>query len=323
MTAELNAEEQKAQGNEGAGVVPVTPNISPEDDQLSVSESEEKAGFLYYLTNPLRLFKRQNTEHYIHEGRELLDNGSLAQATVAFKRALNIDPNCVPALRGMGKVFFKKGGRANMETAMGYYQEAIKIAPLDADLYAITARIFDAINKRKEATLERKKFAIARALEVDEKNPIANNNMGILFLQQGKVDEAISYFRKALDGDRNFDVAYRNLSATFYTQARTEKDIAKKKDLITKAREMVDKALSISSTVPSLLAKGRIVMMMGEYELALSLANKADELEAANKDVYLLRKLALERLGRFEEARQAFESYQAFIAVERSPKASE
>jgi len=321
MTAESNAAEQEAAGGEnikdGDSRVP---DISPENDDLSTPVGDERSGLLYYLSNPLRLFRRQNTEHYVQEGRELLENGSLSQATVAFKRALNIDSQCVPALRGMGKVFFKKGGRSNLDTALNYYQEAIKLSPLEADLYAITARIYDMMKKRKEATLERKKFAVSRALEVDAKNPIANNNMGILFLQQGKVDEAVSYFRKALDGDKNFDVAYRNLSATFYTQARAETDLAKKKDLISKAREQVDKALSITQSVPSLLAKARIVMMMGEFELALSLANKADEIEAANKDVFLLRKMALERLGRFEEARQAFESYQAFLAADRSPK---
>ncbi|MDH5751280.1 MAG: tetratricopeptide repeat protein [Deltaproteobacteria bacterium] len=313
MTEEQESNGGKGGGTGGKSAEPTAPSISPLDDKLdfSLEEDEIKRGFLSML-NPANWFSRHSTEKLIREGRDLLDNGSLAQATVAFKRALNIDSKCVPAYRGLGKVFFKKGGRSNIETALAYYSEAIKINPLDADLYAITAKVYDAIGKRKEATLERKKFVIARALEVDEKNPVANNNMGILFLQQNRIEEAIGYFKKALDNDRNFDVAHRNLAATFYQQAKGEKEPGKKRDLIAKAKTEVEKALSIMPSVASLLAKGRILMMMGDFEAALAAANKADEMESANKDVFLLKKLSLERLGRFDEAKTAFESYQAF-----------
>lgn len=199
-----------------------------------------------------------------------------------------------------------------MQTALKYYLEAVKRHPMDHDLYAITAKIYDAMGQRKEATLERKKFVIVRALEADPKNPIANNNMGILFLQQGKPDMALDYFNKAVNSDKNYDVAYRNLAAVYLQMARETSDEEKKINLNMKAKEEIQKAVEISPTSQSLMALARIQLKEGNFEEALSLGDRVDEMEPANPEVFKLKKLALEGLGRFEEARDAHESMMVF-----------
>lgn len=301
---------------EGEGSAPAPEVESPEDDPLSTeTEGGYKRGLLASL-NPLNWFGKPTPDKFINEGKEFLERGALAQATVAFQTAAKIDPGCVAAYRGMGKVFFKKGGRSNLEIALGHYQQAIKADPKEHDLYAITAKIYEAMGKRKEATLERKKFVIIRALESDPKNSVANNNMGILFLQQDKVEDAIEYFKKSIDRNKHFDIAYRNLAATYYQIAKNHANVEKKGQYLRMAREEVEKALAIQENVPSFLAYGRILLQVADYEKALECAEKADLIQAANKDVFLLKKVALERLGRFDEARRAFESYQIFQKAE-------
>ncbi len=269
--------------------------------------------------NPLRLFRRNNPEAMVREGRDLLENGSYAQATVAFQQALKLDAHNVAALRGLGKVFYKKGGRTNLDAALKHYQEAIRLAPMDHDLYAITAKIYDALGKRKEATLERKKFVIVRALEGDPSNPIANNNMGILFLQQGNTDAALDYFKRAIQADKTYDVAYRNLAAAYYQMAKEARDEEARADLNSRAREQIEKALSITRAVPSLMAYARILLRDGELEPVVSICGEIDAMDPANKDVYYLKKLALEGLGRFEEAQDAENSYRMFRQAEFAP----
>jgi len=287
------------------------PAASVETDSLE-SSAPEPAGSLLSRLNPLRLFRRNSAATYIREGKQLLESGSMAQATLAFRKALELEPDNAAAFRGLGKVFYKKGGRTNMETALKHYQEAINRNPLDHDLYAITAKIYDALSKRKEAALERKKFVIVRALDADPRNPTANNNMGILFLQQGRMTEALDYFNRAVDSDRNYDVAYRNLAAAYFQLAKKAPDAEKKADYGGKAREAIQKALAIAPAVPTLMAHARILMTDGNLEEVLAILERVDQMDPASPEVYYMKKMALEGLGRFEEAKSAHEIYLVF-----------
>ncbi len=294
------------------------PSASVETDTLESSAPAPSLGWLSRF-NPLRLFRRNSADAYIKEGKELLDHGATAQAMLAFRKALELDSNSAAAFRGLGKVFYKKGGRTNMETALKHYQEAIKRNPLDHDLYAITAKIYDALSKRKEATLERKKFVIVRALDADPRNPTANNNMGILFLQQGRMDEALDYFNRAVASDRNYDVAYRNLAAAYFQLSKKVSDAEKKADYNSKARDSIQKALAIAPAVPTLMAHARILMMDGNLAEVLAILERVDQMDPASSEVYYMKKLALEGLGRFEEAKSAHESYLVFKRQSAAP----
>lgn len=308
------AEEQAAGSDEpedkGEGSAPKA-EVSAESDPIVIEEEPSGRGFLSKL-NPRRWFRGGSVDNFIKEGRELMESQSYAQAMVAFKRALSMEPNSAAAFRGLGKIHYKKGGKSNFKTALNYYQEAIKRKPMDHDLYAISAKIYDAMGQRKEATLERKKFVIVRALDADAKNPIANNNMGILFLQQGKADTALTYFQKAIDSDSNYDVAYRNLAAVYMRMAKESEDSDKKNNLNLKAKEAIKKSVDIAATPAALIAYARIMLKEGNFEEVLSLAERVDEMDPASKHVFQLKKMAFEALGRFEEAKNAHESYLVF-----------
>ena len=300
----------KAEAKPAANTAP-EPAASAESDPVETGGAEPELGLLARL-NPMRMFRRRSVENYLSEGRDLLEHGSMAQATVAFQKALELDSKCIAAYRGLGKVFFKKGGRSNLEIALKHYQDAIRLNPKEHDLYAISAKIYDSMGKRKEATLERKKFVIVRALEADPRNPIANNNMGILFLQQGRMDDALDYFNRAINADRNYDVAYRNLAAANFQLAKKEQDPDKKTHFNNKARESIEKALAIAPAVPTLMAQARILMMDGNLDDVLAILEQVDRQDPANAEVYYMKKMALEGLGRFEEAKSAHESYLVF-----------
>ena len=309
-------EEEAAEPVQKAEQPPGSPPAAPKKavDSDPPAESGEEAQSVSFLTkiNPLRMFRKKSPDFFVNEGKDFMENQAFAQAMLAFNNALAIDPNSSAALRGLGKVFYKKGGRSNMKTALNYYQEAIKRSPMDHELYAISAKIYDTMGQRKEATLERKKFVIVRALDVDAKNPIANNNMGILFMQQGKTDVALSYFQKSIDSDKNFDVAYRNQAAVYLKMAKETEDADKKENYNMKAREGIEKAVEISPTPASLLAFGRILLKEGKFDQVLTIVEKIDEMDPANKHVFKLKQLTLEGLGRFEEARDAENSYRIF-----------
>ena len=291
---------------------------APEPAPPPVEIVAEKTPFLRKI-NPLNLFKKESPAGFVREGEDLLDDQNAAQATMAFQRALAMDPNCVPAFKGLGNVFLKKGGRSNLNTALEHFQDAAKRNPFDVHLFAVKAKIFEKLGKMKEATLERKKMMIVKTLESDPKNTIANNNMGILLSQQNQVQSAIEYFKKALHSNPRYDVAYRNLAATNLKIAAQEQDEEKKRELLSQARSFINKALEIASTVPSLMMQAKIFMQGGRHEEALAASEKAEVMEGANKEVFGMKRLALEKLNRIQEAQQAYEIYKVLSLSDAKP----
>jgi len=319
-------EESGGEGSPSPESVPVEhshsePSVSADNDPILVDLEDAPPAGLMSRLNPLKLFRGNKPENFVREGRDLMENGSYAQATVAFQHALEIDPHYLGAFRGLGKIFYKRGGRSNLEQSLKFYQEGIKHHPKDHELYAISAKIYDALGKRKEATLERKKFVIVRALDHDPSNPVANNNMGILYLQQGRAKDAIAFFKKALKTDKNYDVAHRNMGAVYLQMAKQSNDDGQKANFNSLAKQAIQRALEISPTPPSMLAFARMQLKEGSFDEVLALVEKLDQMIPANKDVYLLKKMALEGLGRFEEAQDAQKSLLIFAQEEgRAPE---
>jgi superkiller protein 3 len=296
---------------EGAPSAEAPPPEAPAPVPPPPPEPEVKPTFLSRV-NPLKLFRKETAATYVREGEDLVENHNLAQATMAFQKAVTLDPDFVPAYKGLGSALLRKGGRSNLATALENYQEAITRDPFDDQAYAVSAKIHEKLGQLKEATLARKKMVIVKTLQADPSNPVANNNMGILMLQQQQVDTAVAHFKKSIAANPSYDVAFRNLAATYYRIASAEQDEDKKNELVGQARSYISRALEISKTVVTMLIQGKILLLEGKFEEALEVAAETEELEQANKDVYALKRQALEGLNRTAEAQEAYESYKIF-----------
>ena len=272
----------------------------------------KRGGGLLNKLNPANLFKKETPTRFVRLGEALLLQKNFAQATIAFNKALSLDTDCADAYAGLGDCLAKKGGRVNMQHALEHYDEAILRNPFDEDVYIYRAKIYDALGKRKEATLERKKMVVVKTLATDPNNSVANNNMGILLLRNKKMEAAIEYFRKSVEADPNYEVGHRNLATVYFSMSKAATDEAQKKELLDQARVPIAKAMELMKSIPTLLVYARVLMADEENEQALELVTQAEAQDPAHKDVFGLKKLLLERLNRMEEARQAFASYQMF-----------
>lgn len=278
----------------------------------SVAEHVEevaKPGF-FSKWNLLKMFRRESPTMYIKEGHSLIENHNLALATIAFQKAIELDPNRVEAHKGLGNVFMRKGGRSNITMALECFKNATAVAPFEDTSYALAARLYEKLGMMKEATLERKKMMIVKTLHTDPKNPIANNNMGILLLGQKQVPEAIEYFKKSVEANPNYDIAFRNLAATFYKLASEATDESKKGGNLGQARAYIGKALAVSRNASSLIVNGKILVEENLLDDALVLAEEAEELDSTNKGVFAFKRVVLEKLNRTKDAQKAYETYQ-------------
>ncbi len=256
------------------------------------------------------LFRRKTPQFYVQQGLRLIENQNLAQASIAFQKALELDPDHVEAFKCLGAVFFRRGGQSNLQAALAQYEEAVKRDPFDIEVYTKTASILEKLGKKKEATLERKKAVTLKALETDDKNPVANNNMGIFMLKLDRTREAIGFFKKSIAGGKNYDLGYRNLATAHLSLASKDNGENTPQDHLTQAKANVSRALEISQTVPSLLVLARILISEENFDEALVFCGKAEKIDSTVKDVFSSKKVILEKLNRMAEAQKAFETFQ-------------
>jgi tetratricopeptide (TPR) repeat protein len=291
------------------------PQPAPAAPAISATAPAAGKGILNRL-NPLKLFQRESPASLVRAGRELENNRHYAQATAAFTRALALDPNFAPAYEGLGDVLLKKGGRSNIEAAVGHLREAVKRDPFNDRAYAALGRAYDALGMRKEAALEKKKLVVARTLRADPNNPVANNNMGIMLLQQNLTTRGIEHLTRAMTADPRYDTAVRNLAIAFYKLANEAGDPATREQHLDKAKAYLAKALDIARSPLTLLAQARVHIMEERFEDALSVCAKVEEIDPAMKEVFALKKLVLMKLNRIDEANKAHETWRFLNAQE-------
>ncbi len=269
--------------------------------------------------NPLNWFRKETPESLVLEGERLAEAHNLNQALLAFNKALELDAHCADAYRGLGKVTLMKGGKTHQQEALGFYHQAARLDPFADSTYQAMALLYERLGQRNEALLERKKLAVVKTLQVEPDNPVANNNMGILFLQQEHSAQAIEYFSKAIAARPNYDVAHRNLAATYYKLALASKEPGEKTRLTEQALEAVDKALALGESAPNLIILARVQLLAGHQEVALEALERAQALEPAHKEIYALQQIALEQLGRMTDAQRAYESFKAYSKGDPPP----
>ena len=288
---------------------------SEPDEQMEptpVLEPEETKESLISRLNPMRLFQKNSVAFQLRDAQSLMEKKLFAQATNAFQKTLEMDPENVEAFKGLGQVLMRKGGRTNIESSLKQFHEATLRDPLNEEIYVLNSQVMQALGRTKESNLEQKKALSLRTLRKDPKNAIAANNIGIAMVRLGKIAMAISYFQKSIDSDRSYDMPRRNLASTYLQLAEKETNPQKQKDLLGKASVEISKALEIGVSPPTLVVQTRILIMTGDTEQALEVINKANDLQPGSKLIMTVKQGVLEKLNRLTEARETYEGAKSF-----------
>ena len=99
---------------EEAEAPPAPPTVAasklpePEEDR----DSGKKG--VFGKLNPVYWFTKDTPKSLVKQGRALMENRNFAQATIALKRALELDSDFTSAHEAIGDVLMKKGGRSNV-----------------------------------------------------------------------------------------------------------------------------------------------------------------------------------------------------------------
>ncbi len=179
-------------------------------------------------------------------GWTLFQEGRSAEAVAEFERALRADPNHVKTHNNLALALVDLG---RLEEAAGHFETSLRLEP-KAEIYSDLGFVMAQLGKPEEALADYKK-----ALELDPSCASAHFNLAVAFVQQGafgeaeshyrqalpgrptaethnglgyvlarqgRTDEAIAEFRKAIDVDPHFTPAYNNLAGTLAKQGKLE-----------------------------------------------------------------------------------------------------
>jgi tetratricopeptide (TPR) repeat protein len=294
---------------------PAVPEAAP--SEAPPSEPAAPVSSIWTKLNPRVWFRKETPKLWVAEGDRLLEMGNRNQALVAYHKALALDPDCANGHRGLGRVTLGRGGRTNAQAALVHFQEAARFNPYDDRIYQATAIAYERMGKGHLAQAERKKMAVLKALQVNATDPVANNNLGVLFAQQDQGERAIECFKKATNANRKYDAGYRNLATTYYRMATSEKDSGKKGGLLDHAAATIAVAVKLNPVAMNVLAQARILLGKGDANRALDAVAKAEAAEPSNPQVYLVKREAFEKLGRMTDAQRAHEQY---VSIEKARK---
>ncbi len=128
---------------------------------------------------------------HVHVGLALAGRGQVEEAIAHYRKALDIQPDCVEACVQLGFVSFSRG---DVDEAIAHYRKALEIRP----------DCVEAHNNLGLALVDRGQVdeAIAqygKALDISPDYADAHYNLGLALANRGQSGEAIAHYRKALD----------------------------------------------------------------------------------------------------------------------------
>jgi len=130
-------------------------------------------------------------------GVYVASSGRTSEGIFHFKEALRLNPDHQPALVNLTSAYNDLGNQLinqqKPEQAIGYYREAIKLRPMDADAYANLGFALESTQRFREAIDE-----YQRASFLDPSNPRIRNNLGSSQLKSGMISESIASFQESL-----------------------------------------------------------------------------------------------------------------------------
>ncbi len=161
------------------------------------------------------------TDNFIADndlGNMLLKMGRVDEAIVHYRKALEINPDCVEACYNLGDALLQKG---RVDEAIAYCQKALQIMPDCAGAHGNLGNALLQKGRVDEAIAQYQKV-----LQIMPDSALAYNNLGSALLQKGSMDEAIAQYQTALQIKPDYAEAHDNLDCALLLKRKAEEALA-------------------------------------------------------------------------------------------------
>lgn len=202
------------------GIPPAFYIISVEHEGYYPLESEFKV--VIGRNQPMRLILEKKPlqveiDPDIDLGGKLYEEGNYREAEIAFRRALERDPDSVDANYGLALSLMR----------LDKIDEAIvlleKIKQKNENMIEVYLALGECYFLKQET--DNALSCFNRALEIEPDNPEVFYNIGIIHYQNGQMNEAIQNFLSSKNLDPQFAAAYYQLGLSYIRNGETEKAV--------------------------------------------------------------------------------------------------
>jgi tetratricopeptide (TPR) repeat protein len=232
--------------------------------------------------------------HAVQQGMELLGQGKLADAELAFTAALAKDQGSFEALQYLALIRLQQG---RLLESLDFVNRALKQRRQSLECIAIQGVLLSRLDRNEEALESFDRFLAQQPGHVE-----TLYNRGVALGKLGRVDEAIESYREALVLRPGHALAQFNLANLLAKHHRYDEALAGYDVLVSGGLAAIDVFNNRGSVLYDL---GRVEDALADYERALALAPQ-------HVEVLRNRCKALKSLGRHE---QAVECYDRLLAV--------
>lgn len=207
-------------------------------------------------------------------------NSKFQEAEVYAKKAIDADPDYLPAYYAMGNIYLDQG---RFNRALEYDQQASKIDPdhpvvgtrLGWDFYNLSlSQGYDNAYIIEKMNIAEENFQ--NALEVDPEFAMAHNNLGLVYFERDQCDKALDKFNQSIGYDSTYPKPVNNIGVVYYEA----------QDYDT-ALEYFEKSLKIKPGYAlAYFNIGRVSYYMGNFQKSLSALQQDLKLDPYDTDAY-------------------------------------
>lgn len=203
---------------------------------------------------------------HLNLGEALMRRNRLDEARKATLEAARLSPTFPDPHVNLGLIYWRRG---DTESAVRHFLQAVELARRKGNRFVSSRALANlGVLFSDAGRLEEAIAASRQALEIDPQLAGAYNNLGYTLLAQGQVEEAMKNLRTALDLEPTLDVAHANLGLAYAMKREWDAALAH----LRQAERLNPRSGEVHARLGEVyLARGEVQTARQEFSLALRL----------------------------------------------------
>ena len=242
--------------------------------------------------------KASNGEKLLILATEAGANNNPAKQKEYLDQLMAAYPNDERAHFQMGGYWF---GQQDFPQAIEHYKKATEIAPTYSSAFNLLGYSY-----RQNADYPNAEAAFQKYIELIPKDPNPYDSYAELLLKEGKFDESIVQYRKALAINPNFLASHQGIAMDLLYSGKAAQALAELDNIAKKARNDGETRNGLFATTVVHVDQGQWAKALADVDKQYKLGEKTKDVPAMAGDLTLKGNILLE-MGKADEAKAAFD----------------
>jgi tetratricopeptide (TPR) repeat protein len=242
--------------------------------------------------------KASNGEKLLILATEAGANNNAVKQKEYLEQLVAAYPNDERAHFNLGGYHF---GQQDFPQAIEHYKKATEIAPSYSSAFNLLGYAY-----RQNADYANAEKAFQKYIELIPGDPNPYDSYAELLLKEGKFDESITQYRKALAIDSNFLASHTGIAADLMYMGKPDEAAAELANITKKARNDGERRNAMFGLTVLHADGGKMSKALAEVDKQYALGEKTKDVPAMAGDLQLKGNILLE-MGKAAEAKAAYE----------------